>query len=131
MNQLIRNMVGYRLIRFQDLKRKIAAVTFFFTVPSQLIFFVKFDPTLSAHNYAPKTPNLKNYHIFGKLWSPESRVWTLAFTWRYPGYVFLYQNLKQFGEKQKKTFFAFFCVTLKIIFKWPPIGHYRRLTPCT
>ena len=48
----------------------------FFTVPSQLIFFVKFDPTLSANNYGLKTPNLKNYHIFGKLR-------TSAFTW-YP-----------------------------------------------
>ena len=34
-------------------------------------------------------------------------------------------------KTKKKPFFAFFCVTLKIIFKWPPIGHYRRLTPCT
>ena len=67
MNQLIRNMVDYRLIRFQDLKLKIVVVLFFFTAPSQLILFFKFDPTLSAHNYAPKTPNLKNYHIFGKL----------------------------------------------------------------
>ena len=69
-------MVDWMLIRFQDLKRKIVALGFFFTALSQLIFFFKFDPTLSAHNYASKTPNLKNYHIFGKLR-------TSAFTW-YP-----------------------------------------------
>ena len=37
-------------------------------------------------------------------------------------------NLK---KTKKKPFFAFFCVPLKKKFKWPPIGHYRRLTPCT
>ena len=51
------------LIQFQDLKLKIVVVLFFFTAPSQLILFFKFDPTLSAHNYAPKTPNLKNYAV--------------------------------------------------------------------
>ena len=69
-------MVDYRLIRFQDLKLKIVAVLFFFTALSQLIFFFKFDPTLSAHNYASNTPNLKNYLIFGNLR-------TFSFTW-YP-----------------------------------------------
>ena len=34
-------------------------------------------------------------------------------------------------KTKKKPFFAIFDATLKIIFKWPPIGHYRRLTPCT
>ena len=34
-------------------------------------------------------------------------------------------------KTKKKPFFAFFCVPLKKKFKWPPIGHYRRLTPCT
>ena len=69
-------MVDYRLIRFQDLKRKIAAVSFFFTAPFPSNFFSNIDPTLTAHNYGLKPPNLKNYHIFGKLR-------TSAFTW-YP-----------------------------------------------
>ena len=43
-------------------------------------------------------------------------------------YIKISSNLR---KTKKKPFFAFFCVTLKIIFKWPPIGHYRRLTPCT
>ena len=34
-------------------------------------------------------------------------------------------------KTKKNPFFAIFDATLKIIFKWPPIGHYRRLTPCT
>ena len=54
-------------------------------MPSQLICFFKFDPTLSANNYASKTPNLKNYHIFGKLR-------TLAFTWYPPIYVIPFHN---------------------------------------
>ena len=29
-------------------------------------------------------------------------------------------------KTKKKPFFAFFCVTLKIIFKWPPIGVQSR-----
>ena len=60
-------MVDYRLIRFQDLKLKIVAVLFFFTALSQLIFFFKFDQTLTANNYGLKPSNLKNYHIFGIL----------------------------------------------------------------
>ena len=43
-------------------------------------------------------------------------------------YIKISSNLR---KTKKKNVFAFFCVTLKIIFKWPPIGHYRRLTPCT
>ena len=46
-----------------------------------------------------------HYHIFGI-------VWTWAFTWWYPGYVFLYQNLKQFGKKQKNSCFLHFLVSL-------------------
>ena len=44
-------------------------------------------PTLSSDNSRSKTRRPKNHHIFGI-------VRTLAFTWWYPGYVFLYQNLK-------------------------------------
>ena len=47
----------------------------------------------------------KNHHIFGI-------VRTLAFTWWYPGYVFLYQNLKLFEENQKKNRFLHFSVSL-------------------
>ena len=43
--------------------------------------------TLSSDNSRSKTRRPKNHHIFGI-------VRTLAFTWWYPGYVFLYQNLK-------------------------------------
>ena len=81
-------MVDYRLIRFQDLKRKIAAVGFFYGA----LFLVRTQnfgsvPTLSSDNSRSKTRRPKNHHIFGT-------VRTLAFTWWYPGYVFLYQNLK-------------------------------------
>ena len=43
-------------------------------------------------------------------------------------YIKISSNLR---KTKKKLCFEFFCVTLKIIFKWPPIGHYRSLTPCT
>ena len=43
-------------------------------------------------------------------------------------YIKISSNLR---KTQKNPFFAIFDATLKIIFKWPPIGHYRRLTPCT
>ena len=58
----------------------------------RLVFLVT-DPkfhspsTLSSDNSRSKTPRPKNYHIFGN-------VWTWAFSWWYPGYVFQYQNLK-------------------------------------
>ena len=58
----------------------------------RLLFLVT-DPkfrspsTLSSDNSRSKTPRPKNYHIFGN-------VWTWAFSWWYPGYVFQYQNLK-------------------------------------
>ena len=58
----------------------------------RLLFLVT-DPkfhspsTLSSDNSRSKTPRHKNYHIFGN-------VWTWAFSWWYPGYVFQYQNLK-------------------------------------
>ena len=61
---------------FQDPKLNIVAVSFFGNARFYWNFFSKFDPTLSAYNYASKTPNLKNYHIFGILR-------TSAFTW-YP-----------------------------------------------
>ena len=61
---------------FQDPKLNIVAVSFFCNARFYWNFFLKFDPTLSAYNYASKTPNLKNYHIFGILR-------TSAFTW-YP-----------------------------------------------
>ena len=61
---------------FQDPKLNIVAVSFFGNARFYWNFFSKFDPTLSAYNYASKTPNLKNYHIFGI-------VRTSAFTW-YP-----------------------------------------------
>ena len=43
-------------------------------------------------------------------------------------YIKISSNLR---KTKKNPFFAIFDATLKIIFKWPPIGHYRRLTPCT
>ena len=61
---------------FEDPKINIVAVSFFLNDRFYWNFFSKFDPTLSAYNYASKTPNLKNYHIFGILR-------TSAFTW-YP-----------------------------------------------
>ena len=59
----------------------------------QRLLFLVTDPkfhspsTLSSDNSRSKTPRPKNYHIFGN-------VWTWAFSWWYPGYVFQYQNLK-------------------------------------
>jgi hypothetical protein len=45
--------------------------------PFPLIFFLTFDPTLTANNYGLKPLNLENYHIFGMVWTP-------AFTWYHP-----------------------------------------------
>jgi len=61
---------------FQDPQINIVAVSFFCDARFYWNFFSKFDPTLSAYNYASKTLNFKNYHIFGILR-------TSAFTW-YP-----------------------------------------------
>ena len=75
-NQRGTNHVGPTLIPYQSRKLNIVAVSFFCNARFYWNFFSKFDPTLSAYNYASKTPNLKNYHIFGILR-------TSAFTW-YP-----------------------------------------------
>ena len=77
LNQRGTNHVGPTLIQWQRSKLKIAAVTFFFTAPSPLIFFFTFDLTLTGYNYGSKTPNLENYHIFRMLW-------TCPLTWYHP-----------------------------------------------
>ena len=59
----------------------------FFTAPSPTNFFSKFEPTLTANSYGLKTPNLKNYHIFGKLR-------TSAFTGYPPIQVIPFQNVE-------------------------------------
>ena len=76
LNQRVINHVGPTLIPYQSRKLNIVAVSFFGNARFYWNFFSKFDPTLSAYNYASKTPNFKNYHIFGILR-------TSAFTW-YP-----------------------------------------------
>ena len=38
-------------------------------------------------------------------------------------YIKISSNLR---KTKKNPFFAIFDAALKIIFKWPPIGHYRR-----
>ena len=48
----------------------------FFTALSQLIFFFKFVLTLSAHNYASNTPNLKNLN-FARIFARISLVFLL------------------------------------------------------
>ena len=73
-NQRGPNMVGSTLIQWQRSKLKIAAVGFFFTPPSPLIFSFKFDLTLTANNYGLKPSKLKNVNIF-------RNVRTCSFTW--------------------------------------------------
>ena len=75
-NQRGTNHVGPTLIPYQSPKINIVAVSFFRNARFTYFFLLKFDLTLTAHNYGLKPPKLENYHIFGKLR-------TLAFTW-YP-----------------------------------------------
>ena len=71
---------------FQAPKIEIVAVSFFCDASFPAKFFSEFDPTLTAKSYGLKTPNLKNYHTFGKLR-------TSAFT-QYPLYrSYLLKNL--------------------------------------
>ena len=65
------------LIQFQDLKLKIVAVGFFFTALSQLIFFFKFNTTLSADNYASKTPSVPHL-ISRQSWPTNPSEWYLV-----------------------------------------------------
>ena len=58
LNQRGTNHVGPTLIQWQRSKLKIAAVGFFFTPPSPLIFFFTFDLTLTGYNCSLKPPNL-------------------------------------------------------------------------
>ena len=73
-NQRGTNHVGPMLIPCQGPKLNIVAVSFFFDTSSPLIFFFNFHPTLTANNSGLKPSKLKNYNIFGMLW-------TSAFSW--------------------------------------------------
>ena len=86
-NQRGTNHVGPTLIPYQSRKLNIVAVSFFGNARFYWNFFSKFDPTLSAYNYASKTPNFKNYHIFGILR-------TSAFTWYPPILVIPFQKFE-------------------------------------
>ena len=77
LNQRGTNHDGPTLIQWQRSKLKITAVVFFFTAPCPVDFFLKFDQTLTSHNYGLKPRNLENYHIFGILR-------TCPFTWYHP-----------------------------------------------
>ena len=48
---------------------------------------MKNDYTLTANNFALKTPPGKNYHIFGNLR-------TSVFQWWYPGYGIVFENFE-------------------------------------
>ena len=62
---------------FRLTKISIDGVLFFCDTTFHRIFFFNFDLTLTANNYGLKTPNLKNYHIFGILRA-------FSFTWYLP-----------------------------------------------
>ena len=97
-NQHGSHMVGSTLIQWQRSKLKITAVVFFFTAPCLVDFFLKFDQTLTSHNYGLKPRNLENYHIFGMLW-------TSAFSWYHPRQVIPFQNVEKFAFQ----FLQFLC----------------------
>ena len=77
LNQRWNNHVGPTLIQFRSPKLKIVAVSFFCYGSSPWNFFFNFHPTLTANNSGLKPPKLKNYNIFGNLW-------TSAFSWYHP-----------------------------------------------
>ena len=104
LNQRIKNRYVLRLIQWQNLKRKIVAVTFLW---HRLFLGTnrKFQSrlTLSAYNSASKALNLKKYHIFG---IPR----TSAFTWYPPRYMMQHQNFEKLTKyKKRQNFVNFHC----------------------
>ena len=72
---------------YEVLERNIEAVSFFCDVATRGIFFLRFDPTLTANNSGLKPWNIEKYHIFGKPWACSS-------TWWNPGWVILLENFE-------------------------------------
>ena len=63
---------------FQTQELNIVAVSFFCDSSFPAIFFSEFDLTLTSNNYGLKPLILKNYNIFGMLW-------TCPLPWFHPG----------------------------------------------
>ena len=72
---------------YEVCERNIEAVSFFCDVATRGIFFLRFDPTLTANNSGLKPWNIEKYHILGKPWA-------CSLTWWNPGWVILLENFE-------------------------------------